>query len=167
MKKHLILLPIVIFFYSCCSNNKETNNSYQANISKLAPWIEKNFIKEVNLKDKKFVAYIDSSKEFSYGFRAYLKDINVSNPKKIKASCEVLPFNIPSNVQLVLEMKENDTNIFWKSEKITNGVAGEWKQIILEANIPQNLNPNVLILVYLWSPSKETAFADNFTITFE
>ncbi len=157
---------ILVFLFISCSR-KDSEQVYKCNIFELYPWIEKGKIKEINLPNHPYVAYVDSTCEFSFGFQAYYKNIKPSNPKKVTISCEVYPYNLPNNVQLVLEMKENDTNIFWKSEEITNGKVGEWNKLLLSAYIPQKLPPDVSILVYLWSPNKETALVDNFLVKFE
>ncbi len=165
MRSVVFFISLTILFISCC-NEKETD-LYKGNITELLPWIDKEKIKEVQLPNHKYVAYVDSSNEFSYGFKAYYKDINPAKPKKVSISCEIYPYNLPNNVQLVLEMKENETNIFWKSEKIVNGRVGEWNKVTLKADIPQNLPPDVTISTYIWSPNKEAALVDNFIIKFE
>ncbi len=136
-------------------------------MEELLPWIDKSGIKEINHPAHPYAVFVDTTREFSYGFRAYYKDIRPKNPKKVEASCNVYPYNLPNQVQLVVEMKENDTTIFWKSEKISNGKVAQWNNIVIRADIPQNLPPNVLIQVYLWSPAKEAALGDNFFIKFQ
>lgn len=165
MKVFFCLTISVFLFVSCCQN--KDNDAYKGNISELLPWINKDLIKEVQFPNHSHVVYVDSTREFSFGFQAYYKDILPKKPKKVTITCQIYPYNLPNNVQLVLEMKENDTNIFWESENIKDGKVGEWNTVTLTADIPQNLPPNILISVYLWSPNKETALGDNFYIKFE
>lgn len=136
-------------------------------MEELLPWIDKSGIIEINQPEHPYAVFVDTSREFSYGFRTYYKDIRPKNPKKVEVSCNVFPYNLPNQVQLVFEMKENDTTIFWESEKISNGKVAQWNNLVIRTDIPQNLPPNVLIQVYLWSPAKEVALGDNFFIKFE
>lgn len=154
-----------LIFISC--STKKSDNAYSGNIEELLPWIDHSGIKEINQPDHSYAVFVDTTREFSYGFKAFYKDIRPKNPKKVEVSCNVFTYNLPNQVQLVFEMKENDTTILWKSEKINNGKVAQWNKLVLKADIPQNLPANVLIQVYLWSPAKEAALADNFLIKFE
>ncbi|MCX7861740.1 MAG: hypothetical protein N2449_01950 [Bacteroidales bacterium] len=165
MKTLCIYLILFTIIFSCTS--EKSKSIYNGKMIELIPWINREWVKEVNLPDHPYAAFVDSVHEFSYGFKVYYKDIQPAKPKKIEVSCLIYPYNMPNNVQLVLEMKENDTNIFWKSEKIKTGKVGQWNEVTLTADIPQNLPPNVLIQIYLWSPNRESALGDNFLIKFE
>ncbi len=165
MKKVSYFLTGIIFLVSCSNNSEQSG--YKGNMSELVGWVKTELIKEVNLPEHPYAVFVDSSTEYSYGFTMLYKDIQPSKPKKAEISCNIFPYNLPNNVQLVFEMKEGDNNIYWTSAKIEKGKVGEWNNVILKADIPQNLPPNVVIKVYLWSPSKETALGDNFCIKFE
>lgn len=167
-----------IFFVAWClmlisSCNSESNltdkNAYCANATDFLPWIDKDIIKEVKMEKHAYVFFVDTTHEFSYGFKAQLKDIKTKNIKKMNVSCNGFLYQIPSKVQLVIDIKNNGQNIFWQSQPFDQSLkeVSKWGNVSLSVDIPKEVNDLSEILVYVWSPSNEVALFDNLTVKFE
>jgi len=172
MNKFLLLLlaGILLWFYSCTSDsNSNEKNAYVADAIDLLPWINKDFTKEAKMDKHPYVFFVDTTHEFSYGFKALYKDIKVKNAKKMTVSCEGYLYQIPSRVQLVIDIKNNGQNVFWQSQAFDQQIkeTSVWNNVSFSVDLPKEVNPSSEILVYVWSPSHEVALFDHLTVKFE
>lgn len=155
---------------SCHSDSNMTKkNAYFANAYDLLPWLNKDLIKEVKMEKHPYVFFVDTKHEFSYGFKAQLKDIKTKNIKTMNVSCDGFLYQIPSKVQLVIEIKNNGQNIFWQSQPFDQSLkeVSTWGNVSLSVDIPKEVNDLSEILVYVWSQSNEVALFDNLSVKFE
>lgn len=158
----------LMLVYSCNSNSID-KNTYIANATNLLPWINKNNVKEIKMEKNDYTFFVDSTHEFSYGFKALFKDIKTKNIKTINVSCDGFLYQIPSKVQLVIDIKNNGKNIFWLSQPFDQSLkeVSRWGNVSLSVDIPKKVNDLSEILVYVWSPSKEVALFNNLKVKFE
>ncbi|MGQ9847482.1 MAG: hypothetical protein ACUVQP_08290 [Bacteroidales bacterium] len=155
---------------SCNSDSNLTyKNAYFANATDMLPWLNKDQIKKVMMDKHPYAFFVDTTHEFSYGFIAQLKDIKTKNIKKIDVSCDAFLYQIPSKVQLVIDIKNNGQNIFWQSQPFDQSLKepSTWGKVNLNIDIPKEVNDSSEIRVYVWSPSKEVALLDNLSVKFE
>lgn len=168
----------IIFFVVCSlmlisSCNSDSNltdkNAYFANATDLLPWLSKDKIKETKMENHPYVFFVDTTSEFSYGFKAQFKDLKIKNIKKINVSCDGFLYQIPSKVQLVIDIKNNGQNIFWQSQPFDQSLkeVSTWGNVSFSVEIPKEVNDLSEILVYIWSPSHEVALFDNLKVKFE
>jgi len=172
MRKFVLfaVLGIVVGMYSCSSDsNSNNNNAYVADANDLLPWVNKDFFKEVKMDNHHFAFFVDTTHEFSYGFKALYNDIKVKNAKKMIVSCEGYLYQIPSKVQLVIDIKNNGQNMFWQSQAFDQQLkeTSTWGNVSFSIDLPKEINPSSEILVYVWSPSHEVALFDHLMVKFE
>lgn len=162
----LVNLALVLF---SCGSKDVNSNSYVANTTNLLPWINSDVMKEAKMENHPYVFFVDTTHEFSYGFKAKVNDLKVKNPKKITVSCDGYLYQIPSKVQLVIDIKNEGNNVFWQSQSFDKEIkeASAWGKVQLSVDLPKEINQYSEILVYAWSPSHEVALFDNLTVKFE
>jgi hypothetical protein len=170
MKRFNLLLSVALLFaLASCSSSKTDENLYQANATKLMPWINNDVLKELKTPEHPFAFFVDTIHEYSYGFKIKAKNLNIKSPKKITISCDAYLYNAPTKVQLVIDMKNNGNNLLWQGQNFAkeNADVSKWKTISFSVDIPKDFNVNTDIAVYVWSPAKEAALIDNLSIKFE
>ncbi len=160
-------LFLIALLVSCSSSRNK--NQYCANAVEMLPWVNNNVVKEVKQPDHQYAFFVDSTHEYSYGFKLNVKNLNIKNPKKMTASCDGYLYKIPTSVHLVIEIRNNETCIHWVSQNFAKEktIMADWKKVSLTTNLPKETNENTSILVYVWSQAHEAALIDNITVTFE
>jgi hypothetical protein len=98
-----------------------------------------------------------------------VKDLKNKSAKKITVSCDGYLYQVPSKVQLVIDIKNDGNNIFWQSQSFDKNIkeASTWGNVQLSVDLPKEINSNTEILVYVWSPSHEVGLFDNLKVKFE
>lgn len=167
----LIVLAFIALTLVSCSSDELSNkpNAYVGNASELLPWVNNENFKEAKMENHPFAFFVDSTNEYSYGFKVKVANIKVKDFKKITVSCDGYLYQTPSNVQLVIDIKNEGNNLFWQGEHFDKAIteASKWGKVTFTIDKPKDLNPNSEIRVYAWSQSREAALFDNLTIQFE
>jgi len=166
----IILAFVALTMVSCSSNDSSNNkNAYVGNAEELLPWVNNGNFKEVKMENHPFAFFVDSASEYSYGYKMKVANIKVKDFKKITVSCDGYLYQTPSNVQLVIDIKNEGNNLFWQGEHFDKTIteASKWGKVTFTVDKPKDLNPNCEILVYAWSQSREAALFDNLTVQFE
>jgi hypothetical protein len=166
----ILFVSIAFILFSCGSGNSISDqNTYVGNTTELLPWINSEVMKEAKMENHPYVFFVDTTHEFSYGFKSKVKDLKVKNPKKITVSCDGYLYQVPSKVQLVIDIKNEGNNVFWQSQLFEKDLkeASKWGKVQLTVDLPKEVNPFSEILVYAWSPSREVALFDNLMVKFE
>lgn len=163
-------VSIALVLFSCSSKDSSNEpNAYIGNTTELLPWINSDVMREANMENHPYVFFVDTTHEFSYGFKAKMKDLKNKNAKKITVSCDGYLYQIPSKVQLVIDIKNEGNNIFWQSQSFDKDLkeASTWGKVQLSVDLPKEINANSEILVYAWSPSHEVGLFDNLKVVLE
>ncbi|HNV95454.1 MAG TPA: hypothetical protein PKG63_03190 [Bacteroidales bacterium] len=165
-----LFISLIFTLFSCNSNNTDSDqNSYLGKASELLPWISSDAMREAKMENHPYVFFVDTTHEFSYGFKAKVKDLKNKSAKKITVSCDGYLYQVPSKVQLVIDIKNDGNNIFWQSQSFDKNIkeASTWGNVQLSVDLPKEINSNTEILVYVWSPSHEVGLFDNLKVKFE
>ncbi len=167
----LITFPVSVLLLLNCNKIQQPKekNSYMAIANNLLPWITNNNIRPVETGKHIYAFYVDTLKEYSFGFQLNYEQVKVNNFKEIQASCRGLIYQLPSKIQLVIELKKNGNTIFWQSELFEKHInqVNKWGNITFSIRIPDNIDKQSNILVYVWNPSKENALFDSLNISFK
>ena len=167
----MVFCGISVFLCFCSSENIDNGNSivYSCKIDNVNRWSGSSECKKIKGHSGNYCAFVDSTKEFGFGFKMTLSEISDRQIKKVKFSCWALADNLSSNVTLLVSIEKNGKVFLWKGVKVSDFQTkkDEWCQLVGEADIPNDVPKDSNVLMYIWSPDKTSALADDFEISFE
>jgi len=172
MRKVLLVGFVLSIFFSFCSSDKtETGNklSYSCGIDNIIHWSGKDECKKQKGHTGEYCGYVDSTNEYGFGFLISFSEIFDKHYKKIIFKSWILSDNPSSQVTLSLSIEKDGTFFLWKGIKVTDFMQkkNEWFQVVGIAEIPNNEPKDANVLMYVSSPDKSSALADDFEISFE
>jgi hypothetical protein len=96
-------------------------------------------------------------------------DIFDKHYKKIKFKSWISTDNPSSKVTFLISIEKEGKSLLWKGVQVTDFMKNknEWFQVTGEADIPNNIPKDAVILMYLWSPDNTAALIDDFELSFE
>jgi len=172
MKKIIVVVCGLSFFLSFCSSEKTKNENaitYSCDIDNVIHWSGKEECKKIKGHTGEYCAFVDSTKEFGFGYKMSLAEISDKQLKKVRFKAWILSDNPSSQVSLILSIEKDGKVYQWKGVKVTDFQVkpNEWFEAIGESEIPNNIPRDANVLMYIWSSDKTSALADDFEISFE
>ena len=107
--------------------------------------------------------------DYSITFEYPLKIIPDSLKSKINISLKVYRNSLNDNGKLVIQAQGEHMEYYWNGFELKEQVrkANSWEDYHLTFDIPDNIKQADLIKIYVYNPSIETVFVDDFRIEFE
>jgi hypothetical protein len=141
------------------ANNCEPNQIWTGEAT-----ISKNAVK----RSGDYSSKMDKDVEFGMGLRKRCDEISEVPPKKIIAGLWINCPDSLSGAQIVISVDDENGNLFWSGFPINKSVkkTNEWVYLENTIDFPLALNPKNYISVYVWNPSKELFYIDDWKIEF-
>lgn len=167
----ILILTIAVFTLSCRKINDTTIYMHQNSFDNYKDYgFDNPTLRSGNAHSGEWYCELDTINQYSIAYEKKVSDLPVKNPKKIKLSAWLyLPaFNAKATV--VASLGEPG-----KPDAIWNGLNSEdlvdeekkWVQVLGSFELPDNLNPNHVLKVYVWNHGKEPVRCDDVAFDLE
>lgn len=168
-KKYVYLFVISYVFFSCSSEKSENPLTYSCDVDNVFYWSGKEECKKIKGHTGEYCAFVDSTKEYGFGFKMSPSEISDKPLRKVRFTTWILSDNPASQVAYVLSIEKDGKVFLYKGIKVVDFMENknEWFQVVGEVEIPDNVPKDADVLLYIWSPDKSYALADDFEISFE
>jgi hypothetical protein len=105
--------------------------------------------------------------EYSATFRMKASDIPGTGFRYVSFKAWIYPSTELKNAQLVLSFDRNGKPYDYHSVMLGefNLKPGNWQPVIVATEIPKDLNPDDMLVSYIWNHSKENFYADDLSIS--
>lgn len=174
MKKffNIFLVLSAVAFMCACSGNDENiivNNkiAYSSDME-YEKWMGGDKLVKDIAHSGKYSSRLDSNNAYSFGFTQLLSEIGDTIPKVVSVNFWLHYPEIGISSQLVISIDSAGKNIFWLGHPLKDSISqpNQWKEIKTSFTLPENLQPDNKINIYVWSNDKRTFYMDDLTISF-
>lgn len=171
--KTLIIIFILNAFASCKqsnSNAKKTDyfTSYDEYLGFMPDDIR--VVKTNFAHSGNYVSKMDTVFPYSLGLVGYWGKLTNKHIQEINVDCWVYPAKVNQSVFIVCSYESVGNPKPWYYEFYAAGKdlkeANTWQQVNSTFYLPDSIDANSLIKIYLWNQSTTTAFADDLGIQF-
>jgi hypothetical protein len=117
-----------------------------------------------------FSVRISSDRVYACEFKKPFWDLKGSIPEKADASIWIYKkHNYPTGALLVCSIELNGKSVAWESRKIDRVLTrpGEWVKVDRTITIPEGIDREAILSVYIWNPKRTVFYADDMVIKFE
>lgn len=117
----------------------------------------------------KYASKIDNNNKFSDGITRKVSEINQHPKIRIKLSVWAMRQDENSDAQLVVSLEDTTQKVYsWTSFPLTehSDKTKEWKKLECEMIMPTRKSPDDVMKIYMWSPTGQTTYVDDFEIDF-
>lgn len=120
-----------------------------------------------NTHSGKKVSMVNETIEYSAGYDEPLGDIVMDSLKMVNITAWLYYDDPKVKARLVCSFENNKGIIQWKALDIQNTTKpGEWTEVRFKVPIPENLNSEDILKIYLWNPFKHTILLDDLYVSF-
>ena len=110
---------------------------------------------------------LDSTTQFSPGYKATASEINGGKFSRIEVELAAFSFEEIKNTIIVLSIENKGEAYFWRGSQVQNFVfPWKWGKGFFACQIPEIKNPDDLLKIYVWNPGKSKVFIDDFEVRF-
>lgn len=175
MMRNLLFVFVMllgVFTMPSCKKGVDTSNyMYQNNFDYYKDYgYDHATLRSGNAHSGEWYCELDTNNPYSITYSKKIADLPVKNIKKIKMSAWLYLPSFNSKASIVVTVGE-----LGKDAATWNGVSTEknveeekqWVQLTGEFEMPQNMNPNHTLQVYVWNHGKETVWCDDMAFDFE
>ncbi len=147
------------------SKGKRTYNFYSTtNLESPAQYwnIKPNDIDTTNAVSGKNSIKFDTNRPYGSNFTCLVSDLKIDTLTTIAAAITA-KWEPGASAELVLDITRNDSSIFWRSSKMTEFIPEQhqWGKIFLARELPEILEANDQIKVYIWNTGKGAFYVDD------
>lgn len=166
MYKLLTVIAIAsITLLTSCSKKKQF---VYENDTDFHEWINQQYVKNVpNPHSGMTSSVIDSVHAYSLGLSKTIANISDQKLTQVKFSYWVYVKSDQAKASAVISIDLNGKNNFWEGRPLKGAALNTWTQIEETFAIPDKLDPNNVIALYVWNNSKEEILVDDLKMVFK
>jgi len=154
-----------IAFLTSCSKKKQF---IYENDTDFHEWINQQYVRPVpNPHSGTTVSVIDSLHEYSLGLSKTIANISDKKLTQVKFSFWAYIKSDQAKATVVLSVDMNGKNNLWEGRPLKGAALNTWTQIEETYAIPDKLDPNNVVSIYVWNNSKEEILIDDLKMVFK
>lgn len=163
------LFAIVLLAVEGCYNNNDFVVKYKCEANGNGDWINCHTLGNYGGVNGEYCSRVDSTHEFSLGFRKLLSEVSPERIRKISVSVSVKLMDLGRSSSLVVQVSNaKNENVFWSSHELPPMVedADKWCSIEVTDILPEYEREGAKASIYIWNPYKTTVYVDNMEVKF-
>ena len=165
MRRATILFLLILLMVACLKKRKQ---SFNQDFEKTFGWYHSSNLHKGVGHSGNYFTHTGPGQEFSQTFISKLGEITDKPIRRIDMGAWIRIAEPDAKARLVLSIESKDTTLFWQAldTEDISPKPGEWTRLYFTYDLPEGMQPDYLVKMFLWNTSNQTVDADDFDIHF-
>ncbi len=148
--------------------HKKVKHSFNQDFEKTFGWYHGTKLTKGKGHSGNYFTHAGPGQEYSQAFSSILGDITQNPIRRIDMGAWIRISEPSAIARLVLSIESKDSTVFWQAidTEPASPKPGEWTRFFFTYDLPEGMQSDYTVKMFLWNQSNKTVDADDFDIHF-